>query len=169
MQAGAVFQVNLTGLDPNKRYTIVVTSNRDQVPANRTSGAGVDERWSDYELVGATSSTEASGGVTTVVVSPTHVRFESEDNTAREILSAGRTSTRVLMARSPSSRTSTCRATRTARMRPSSSSSRRRPQRAARPHPVRPRVCPRSPAMQPHRCPGRPLPPMAAAPSRATP
>ena len=81
-QAGAIFQVNLSGLDPAKRYTVVATSNRNQDPANRASDANGDERWSDFELVGADASTQASGGTTTVV-SDTHVRFKSENNTAR--------------------------------------------------------------------------------------
>ena len=71
----AVFQINLTGLDPAKRYTVALTSNRDQT-------ASGDERWTDLELVDADSATEASGGTTTVV-SPTHVRFGSWDNTTR--------------------------------------------------------------------------------------
>ncbi len=73
--AGAVFQLNVSGLDPTKRYTAALTNNRDQ------SHTG-DERWTDLELMGAVASTEASGGTTTVV-SPTHVRFGSWDNTAR--------------------------------------------------------------------------------------
>ena len=81
-QTGAVFQINLTGLDPAKRYTVVATSNRNQDPANRNSDPSGDERWTDIELVGADSATEASDGTTTVV-SPTHVRFGSENNTAR--------------------------------------------------------------------------------------
>ena len=81
-QAGAIFQVNLSGLDPAKRYTVVATSNRDQDPAARGSDPNGDERWTDLELVGADASTQASGGTTTVV-SPTHVRFGSENNTAR--------------------------------------------------------------------------------------
>ena len=70
-----MFQLNLSGLDPAKRYTIALTSNRDQT-------ASGDERWTDLELLSADSATEASGGTTTVV-SPTHVRFGSWDNTTR--------------------------------------------------------------------------------------
>ena len=77
-----MFQINLTGLDPAKRYTVVATSNRNQDPANRNSDPSGDERWTDLELVGADSATEASDGTTTVV-SPTHVQFKSEFNTAR--------------------------------------------------------------------------------------
>ena len=73
--AGAVFKLNFSGLDPAKTYTVALTSNRDQT-------ASADERWIDLELVGADASTEASGGTTTVV-SPTQVRFQSWDNTSR--------------------------------------------------------------------------------------
>ena len=83
MQDGAAFQLTISGLDPAKRYLAVLTSNRNQAPADRSDGAGEDERWTDLELLGADASTEASAGTTTVVVSPTRVRFKSEDNTAR--------------------------------------------------------------------------------------
>ena len=72
----AVFKINLTGLDPAKRYTVALSTNRDQP----TTG---DERWTDLELLGVDSATEASGGTTTVLVPSTHVRFQSWDNTTR--------------------------------------------------------------------------------------
>ena len=70
VDAGDVFQLNFSGLDPAKRYTVVLTANRDQ--------AGT--RVLDLDLLDADSSTEASGGTTTVL-SPTHVQFDADDNT----------------------------------------------------------------------------------------
>jgi hypothetical protein len=69
-----VWQINISGLDPSKRYEVVTSSNRDQVAS--------PERWTQVELLGAVASTEASGGSTTVV-SPTLVRLETQNNTAR--------------------------------------------------------------------------------------
>ena len=81
MQAGAAYQMNLTGLNPSKRYTISLSANRNQVPAS-----GVDERWGDWEILGAASSTQSSptpAGTTIQVISPTEVRLQTENNTAR--------------------------------------------------------------------------------------
>ena len=66
-----VFQLNFTGLDSSKRYTIALTVNRAQAGG----------RVMDLDLLDVTSSTEASAGTTTIV-SPTHVQVVAEDNTA---------------------------------------------------------------------------------------
>ncbi len=71
METTDVFQLNFSGLDPTKRYTVVLTANRNQ--------AGT--RVLDLDLLDSDSSTEASGGTTTVL-SPTHVQLNADDNTS---------------------------------------------------------------------------------------
>ena len=72
--ANAVWQLNIGGLDPSKRYEVVVSSNRNEAVS--------PERWTEVELLGAAASVEAAGGTTTVV-SPALVRLQTRNNTAR--------------------------------------------------------------------------------------
>ena len=73
--AGDVWQINLAGLDPTKRYEVVASTNRDQ--------AATQERWTKVTLLGADASVQAASGGTLVAESPDVVRFQSQNNTIR--------------------------------------------------------------------------------------